>query len=318
MTDRRPDNGDATIGTPIRIRSLLVPLDGSRLAEAAVMPSIALAERLGGAVTLLHVLEHGAPATVHGEPHLMAAPEATAYLTRVAARYAASGVPVATHVHANPERDVSASIVAHAAELDADLVVLASHGTGGILGFLFGRVAQQVLRRGTRPVLLIQVAAGRDADRVFTCRSMALLLNGTAEAEVALPAALTLADALEAGLHLIFAVPTVGTLGADRAASATLMPGAARAMLDLEQDEAREYLRRIARAVAPSGVTVTTTVVRGDPAEASVAEANRIGADLLILATHGRQGLSGIWAGSVGAKVLGRFDRPLLLVRVPE
>ncbi|HEY7030204.1 MAG TPA: universal stress protein [Thermomicrobiales bacterium] len=299
------------------IRTLLVPLDGSRLAEAAVAPSIAVATGVGAAVTLLHVLEHDAPTSVHGEPHLATAAAATAYLERVAGRYAAAGVAVSTHVHANPERDVTGAIAAHAEELDADLVMLASHGSGGLRGFLFGRVAQQVVRRGTRPVLIVQVRGDDEARRPFVCKTIALLLSGTDEAEAAVPVAVTLAKALGARLHLISAVPTVGTLGADRAASATLMPGAARAVLSIEEDTAQTYLRGVAAELGSRGLGVTTAVVRGDPADATVDEANRVGADMLALATHGRQGLGGIWAGSVGAKVLSRFDRALLLARAP-
>jgi nucleotide-binding universal stress UspA family protein len=305
------------IPAELTIRTILVPLDGSRLAEAAVAPSVAVATGLGAAVTLLHVLEHDAPATVHGEPHLATAAAAAAYLERVAARYAAAGVAVSGHVHANPERDVTGAIAAHAEELGADLVTLASHGSGGLRGFIFGRVAQQVVRRGTRPVLLVQVQSDEEAERQFVCETIALLLSGTDEAEAAVPVAVTLARALSARLHLISAVPTVGTLGADRAASATLLPGAAREVLAIEEDATQTYLQRVATALRTRGIQVTTAVVRGDPAGATVDEANRVGADVLALATHGRQGLSGIWAGSVGTKVLSRFDRALLLARAP-
>jgi nucleotide-binding universal stress UspA family protein len=317
MSDRNND-ARASIDGELPIRVILVPLDGSRLAEAAVPVSIPVAAGLGAAVTLLHVLEHDAPATIHGEPHLATEADATAYLNGVAERCAEAGVRVTTHVHANPERDVSGAIAAHGEELGADLVVLASHGSGGIKGFLFGRVAQQVVRRGTRPVLMVQAREDADADRPFSAATIALLLSGTDEAEAAVPAAVTLARALGARLHLILAVPTVGTLDADRAASATLMPGAARAVLDIEVESAQEYLRRVAADLAGRGLGVTTAVVRGDPAAATVAEANRVGAGVLALATHGRQGLSGVWAGSVGSKVLGKFERPLLLVRAPD
>lgn len=300
------------------IRTILVPLDGSRLAEAAVAASIAVATGLGAAVTLLHVLEHDAPATVHGEPHLATEAEATAYLQRVAERYAAAGVAVSAHIHANPERDVTGAIAAHAEELGADLVTLASHGAGGLKGFLFGRVAQQVVRRGTRPVFIVRARDEDEATRPFACRTIALLLSGTDEAEAAVPVVVALARALKARLHLISAVPTVGTLGAERAASATLMPGAARAVLSMEEETAQSYLRRVAANLATRGLAVTSTVVRGDPADATVDEAHRVDADVLALATHGRQGLSGIWAGSVGTKVLSRFDRALLLTRARD
>src|SRR5919202_2263342 len=79
---------------PATIKHLLVPLDGSRLAEAALPAATMLAERLGARVTLLHVMERHAPATVHGERHLTRAGEAEAYLNGVASRFADAGVPV--------------------------------------------------------------------------------------------------------------------------------------------------------------------------------------------------------------------------------
>src|SRR4051794_156787 len=92
------------------LNSILVPLDGSKLAEAATSPALALAQGSSAKVTLLHVLEHEAPEKIHGEPHLSNQADARAYLAQIAQRFAAAGVPVETHVHENPERDVSGSI----------------------------------------------------------------------------------------------------------------------------------------------------------------------------------------------------------------
>lgn len=307
--------------TPAPIRSILVPLDGSRLAEG-VLPAVrALGERLGAPVTLLHVLERGAPQTVHGEHHLQTESEAAAYLAALAPRVAAGGAKVLTHVHENPENDVARSIVEHAAELGADLVALASHGSGGVRGFLFGSIAQHVLRRGAWPVFVVQVRESTTSDAVdqpFVCRTAAIALNGTAEAETALPPAATITRALGAAVRLIYAVPTLGTVDPTRAATATLVPGATRAILDLEEGDAGLYLTQVAAALAQQGIEATPAVVRGEPADSIVAEAERAAADLLVLASHGRSGLGGIWSGSVGPRVLSRFNRPLLLVRAPN
>jgi nucleotide-binding universal stress UspA family protein len=302
----------------IDLRSIMVPLDGSRLAEAATGPALALAQHANATATLLHVLEHAAPERIHGEPHLSNQADAQAYLAHIAQRFTAAGVPVETHVHENPERDVSGSIVAHADELGVDVIVLAAHGSSGLRGFLFGRVAEQVLRRGSRPVLLVQVGetAGPLVD--FSCSTIAVLLNGSTEAEHAVPITVPVARSFGAVVHLIAAVPTLGTVTSDRSPSTTLMPSAARAVLDLEYDNLVAYLSRVAQELRDEGLTVTIAVVRGDPAGATVDEAERVHADLLAFASHGRTGLSGIWAGSVGAKVLTRFKQPLLLARAPE
>jgi nucleotide-binding universal stress UspA family protein len=302
----------------ISLNLILVPLDGSRLAETALGPALALAQRSRARVILLHVLEHEAPETIHGEKHLANEAEAAAYLDHVAQRFSAAGVPVETHVHRNPQRDVPGSIVDHAVEMDADLIVLAAHGKGGLRGFLFGRVAEQVLRRGSRSVLMVQTgeAVGPLVD--FSCERIAVLLDGSEEAGLVMPVVLPVARLFGASIHLIAAVPTGGALGTDRSPTAMLMPSATRAVLDLEYENLGRYLAAVASALRERGFAVTSAVVRGEPAGAIVAEAQRVRADLLAFATHGRTGLSGIWAGSVGARVLNRFKRPLLLVKAPE
>src|SRR5262249_31408619 len=91
---RRPPERDAP--------TLLVPLDGSRLAEA-VLPAVeALATHGCGRAILLHILERNPPATVHGERHLHTLGEAMAYLDQVAGRLRVAGIDVATHVHDAP------------------------------------------------------------------------------------------------------------------------------------------------------------------------------------------------------------------------
>lgn len=306
--------------TPPRIRSLLVPLDGSTLAEAAIPIALALAVRLRAGITLLHVLEHDAPAEVHGDPHLRRADAAAAYLEAIAARLrdeAGPGVPVDPHVHDNPEHDVARSIIQHAEEFANDLIVLANHGRGGWRELLVGTIAQKVVRQGDRPVFMVP-AREHAAPTPYECRSIAVALSGEAEAEVAIAPTAALALAFGAPVHLISAVPTLSTLTGERTAVAAFTPGSTRAALDLEEAETRAYLQSVARAYGELGIFADATVVRGTPATEILAAADRQDAQLLVLATHGRSGISAIWTGSVGTKVLGRATRPLLLVRSPD
>ena len=99
--------------------SLLVPLDGSRLAEATIPIALDLREHLGVRVTLLHVLEHDAPESVHGDPHLTNEASAAAYLADVARRFTSDDGSVETHVHPNPEHDVAKSIARAVARMDS-------------------------------------------------------------------------------------------------------------------------------------------------------------------------------------------------------
>jgi nucleotide-binding universal stress UspA family protein len=296
------------------LSSLLVPLDGSRLAEATIPIALDLREHLGVRVTLLHVLESDAPGSVHGDPHLTNEASAAAYLADVARRFTGDGGSVETHVHPNPEHDVAKSIAAHAAEFGADLVLIANHGRGGLRERIFGSIAQQVIRQGIAPVLLVPVLSPAAVGKSFDCRTMGVLVNGTEEAEAVLPCATALARGLHAVIHLILAVPTVSTIPGDRAAAATLVPGTTRAILEIEEENLAEYAASVRDLLGQAGVQVEVSIVRGDPASATLAEAERLEVDLLCFATHAQSGITGLWNASFGSKVLSRYTRPLLLV----
>jgi nucleotide-binding universal stress UspA family protein len=295
------------------LRRMLVPLDGSRLAEAVLPAAFALAARCGAAVTLLHVIEHDAPETVHGQPHLDDAEEAAAYLRAVAAR-AGAAVPVELHVHPNREHDVARSIAEHADELGADLVVLATHGSGGLRGFLFGRIAQQVLRYTKTPVLLIRPLEDGTAPS-FGGQALLVPLDGSPEAEAALPYAALLATATGAAVHLVRVVPTLGTVSTRSGPAATFTPAATAALLDIEEEQARGYLAEVSRRDFPAQ-RATAEVRRGDVVAELARAIAASQAELVILGTHGRSGLAGFFTGSVAARLLSRVDAPLLLIRV--
>lgn len=296
------------------LRRILVPLDGSRLSEAILPTAVALACHYDSCVTLLHVLEKSPPATVHGERHLTDVAGGETYLASVATRLAAQGVTVETHVHAAREGDVARSIAQHAAEVSADLIALSTHGRGGLRGLLFGRIAQQTLQQGDRPVLLVTPLPDGGAPP-FDPHRILVPLYGNPDHETAVPMAVSLACAFGAALHLALVVPTVDALSGARAVSGMLLPTTMRAILDLSQQEASDYLRRFNVPCEARGVTVHAEIVRGDPASAVVGLIQQRSIDLVVMATHGRAGLEAFLAKSVTSQVASRATRPLLLVR---
>jgi len=243
-------------------KHLLVPLDGSRLAEAALPAAAFLAEKLGASVTLVHVIERGAPQAVHGERHLTDPAEAHAYLDEIARRAFPPGVQVERHVHTSEVANVARSIVEHLAEMAPDLIVMCTHGKSGLRELLFGSIAQQVVTRGDIPVLLIRpTAAGGDLP--FTCSRLLVTLDGNPDHEQALSAAVTVAQACRAGLYLLLVVPTVGTLPGDQAATGRLLPSATAAMLELARQDAEPSLRRHVSRLQAQGLAVRAEVARG-------------------------------------------------------
>jgi len=296
------------------VRHVLVPLDGSALAEAALPAAAATAIAFDARVTLFHVLEEWPPETVHGQPHLTNAAQAKAYLATVAQRPLFLGRAVEIHVHDARSEDVADSIMAHAAELAADLVVLSTHGQGGLKGFLFGSIALRALARGRTPVLLVNPTPSGEA-RPFTCRKILVPLDGSSSHEPALPVAAQLARGWKAALHLVMVVPTAGTLAGHRAATGMLMPLVTRAMLDLAEENAAAYVAALTANLVAEGLEVASSVDRGDPLVALLEAAKVVGADLVAMATHARGAMDGFWSGSLTPKLMQRLDRPMLLVR---
>ena len=296
---------------------LLVPLDGSRMAEAVLPVVERLALVCRARVLLLHVLERAAPEQVHGERHLQTVDEAEAYLREVAARLEARSIDVDWHAHEVPEGDITRSIVGHVKEEQADLIIMCTHGSGGVRDLLFGAIAQQVLKRGTSPVLLVR-ASQEAVSQPFAPQRLLVPLDGTAAAEAALVPARDLARLLGAGIHLVMVVATARTVGASRQGLANVLPSTIRVELDIEEADASEYLQEIARSLDTTGVPVTTEVRRGDPRSALADEASEPGVGLVVVATHGRAGVQAIWAGSVAAHLLARTRAPVLLLRMIE
>ncbi len=298
-------------------KHLLVPLDGSTLAEAALPAAARLAALLGARVTLVHVIERDAPQEIHGERHLTNPDEARAYLDETAMRAFPPGIPVEKHVHTSEVSNVAQSIVEHVGELGPDLIVMCTHGRGGLRRWVFGRIAQQVVNRGTTPVLLIQPTAA-EAVPPFECRRMLVALDGNPEHEEGLDVAAALATECGAELYLVMVVHTFGTLPGERAASAMMLPGATHALLDMAEHDAEEYLGRYAAQLKATGLPVSARVGRGEPAATIVAAAEEANVDMIVLATHGKTGTDAFWSGSATPNVTSRTSIPLLLVPVQE
>jgi nucleotide-binding universal stress UspA family protein len=295
----------------------LVPLDGSRLAESVLPVVQQVASRFQAQVTLLHIVEEHPPTVIHGEPHLTGVAQAQAYLEEIAARLRSSDIQVEIHVHQEKEDNVARSIVQHSQEMNADLVIMCTHGHGGLRELLFGSKAQQALQQGTQSILLL---FPREDGSAYPLNLQRILvpLDGTAEHEPSLPIAIRIARTFGAELRLVLVIPTLSTLSGERAASGLLLPTTMRALLDLSQQDAEDYLERAIARCLTEGVVAHAEVLRGDIVPVVLGLAERLNIDLIVLASHGRTGLDALLTGSVASRIAGRRIRPLLLVRAGQ
>jgi len=298
-------------------KHLLVPLDGSPLAESALPVAAFLAEKISAKVTLLHVVEKDAPREVHGHPHLSNAEEAAAYLNRVSQRWFPKGVTVDCHVHTAETTNVAESINAHRSELGHDLIVMCSHGRGRALHLILGSMAQKIISMGPIPVLITHPQE-KEKMRGFSCGSILVPLDTDSDHAQAVPVAKELARACGAILHLATVVPSFGTLSGQMVAPSRLLPGTTSKMLELQVQSAEEYLQAHGEALRSQGVATAFHVLRGHPAEVIVDFARQLAADFIVLATHGRSGMDAFWEGSVAHRICSRSRIPLLLIPVEK
>ena len=295
-------------------KHLLVPLDGSSLAEMALPAAAYLARLLPARVTLLHLLERHPPSEVHHDRHLTNATEAADYLENIKQRVFSGDVAVECHVHTSEIDDVARSIVDHIGELAPDLIVMCTHGHGGLRRRLFGSKAQQVIALDKTPILLIPPV--QQAAPTFQCAHILVPLDGNADHEQGLRAATNLARVCQATQHLLFVIPMLEQLKGEGAATGRLQPHAMAAILDMQQEEAAEYLGCHIVNLREANLTVTAEVVRGDAVTAIVAAVKRVQADLIVMGTHGKIGMDAFWSGSLTPVISDRSPVPLLLVPI--
>jgi nucleotide-binding universal stress UspA family protein len=262
---------------------LLVPLDGSKLAESALPAAAGLAERLQIPVTLLHLIEADAPPRVHGDRHLTDAAEAEAYLKEVARRGFPGHGQVSWHVHLEPVGNVAIAICDHTAKLGCDLIAMCSHGRGGLGTLLLGTIAQRITGLGRTCILLVRPDA---SDRVppFGCRRLLVPLDGQADHDGSLPVAAGLARACGSALRLLGVVDR--TLIGEGKASARLLPRTTSEMLELQAARMLDYLQGLSRRAELAALDHSAELRRGEPA-ATIVEAAGDSCDLVVLSTHG-------------------------------
>ncbi len=140
----------------MKLQTVLIPLDGSLLAEAVLPKAVELAEGSGAKLLLLRATEAHTVLTDPALAQADAVRDAEEYLGQIGDRLGALGIKdVQVSVWYGP----AASAIVEAARLyKVDLIAMTTHGRSGLGRLVFGSVAESVLRGTTTPILLIRVA----------------------------------------------------------------------------------------------------------------------------------------------------------------
>jgi nucleotide-binding universal stress UspA family protein len=295
---------------------ILIPLDGSELAEAALPYAEELAGRLGSEVVLIYVCESADEK--HHRMHELYIQKMVEATKRGARRHLEKGQGKEAKVSSallvgNPAEQ----IVDYAEKEDVGLIIMVTHGRSGIRRWVLGSVAAKVARATTRPVALIRAnGTSLKGRKKVTIGRVLLPLDGSKESEAAIPHVEELASKLKAEVVLLHVMaPTYFVYS---------IPGETVAMSftpeDIERfrEKAEHYLETVVSAFQRRGVNARVEVTLGAAAEEIIRFADEISADVVAMSTHGRSGI-GRWAfGSIADKVLHAANTPVLLVRAPE
>lgn len=301
-------------------KTVLVPLDGSELGEASLPWAVKLAQDRGLTLTLCRVADYPHFGTgswpeeamdfeTYDQVVVAEQEEAERYLTGVRKRLADTGLTVESVVrHGSP----SVVLLDLADELAAALIVIASHGRGGIRRFMLGSVAMQLVSHTAVPVFLVRATTTENL-RAAKLQRLLVPLDGSVLAERALDVAREVAPA-GSTLVLVRVVPWPQSF---------VVEGDSERVHDAEVTAhgvkvATGYLDRVAGPLREAGFAVESQAIVSE-AKGSVSRHLAVAAatwevDAVVMSTHGRGGVTGWLLGSVADEVVRNVDRPVLLV----
>lgn len=283
-------------------KKILVPLDGSKLAEGVIPYVRLLASALKLPVDLMHVNDPETVAPVH---HRIQGHE---YLKEVAALFTSS-----LGVNCRVENGRAAEVIVDRASADAGtLITMATHGRSGAQRWLLGSVTQKVLQVSTDPLLLIRPREETLARDVWL-NTIILPLDGSHLAEKIFPHVIYLANrlALEVVLIRTYTLPTTGYFLATG-----VSPAAIGELGDKIKEEATGYLQAKVEELQAEGIEkVSFVAVEGKGPEEIIDLARKSAGNMVAMSTHGRSGIGRWVLGSVTDRVVCYSGDPVLVIR---
>jgi nucleotide-binding universal stress UspA family protein len=284
-------------------KKILVPLDGSTLAEGVLPYAKFLASSLQLPVDLLHVNDRE---TVAPSAYPLQGGD---YLKQVAATF-----PASMSVNSSVENGRAAEMIVDIASKDpTTLITMATHGRSGAKRWLLGSVAQKVLQGSINPLLLIRPKEEAHAGADAKLSTVILPLDGSHLAEKIFPQVVYLANRLKLEVVLIrtYALPTTGYF----MATGVSPPDIGRMGAKIKE-EVTSYLQAKVEQLQAEGIEKASFLaVEGNGPEEIIDLAQRTSDSLVAMSTHGRSGMGRWVMGSVTDRVVCYCGDPVLVIR---
>lgn len=301
-------------------QKILVPLDGSRLAECVLPHVDALAAgNKETKITFLYVVQPLDVPMVNSvykkRIETDAKSAAEKYLKKLVARAKYREKAISKVILGK----VADGIVDYATEHQMDLMIMATHGRSGISRWLYGSVAEKVIHETKIPVFLVKAGDCRKVSYAKGKKIRVLVpLDGSKVAESVLPHLKELSRQLsENRIEVI--LTRVCEIFASPLSYPPPMPMTWDEYLKYETTRCKsicqDYLNEVREELIRNGLKVRTEVFEGNPAELLIDYADKNPIDLIVMSTHGRTGVSKWAFGSIAEKVLKGSRCPILLIK---
>jgi len=296
------------------INHILVPLDGSSLAECVLPHVLAIAPVTNARVTLIHVLEH--PENRNGNAPIdpmgwhMQKQELQSYLEQTAERLKKS------EVEASPvivEGKSAESIIDFARANQVDLIALSTHGRTGLSGWNVSSVVQKVLLRSYRSILLARAYTAPPPEKI-TYKRLFIGTDGSARAEFMLPVAISLAQYhnSEIVLGTVIQKPQIIQRMPLSEKDAKLI----HQLTEKNQKIAAHYHEQITTQLSLKGLQVKSTVAIAEHTISALHDmVEELKADLVILVAHGESGERRWPYGSITTSFIAQGNTPLIIMQ---
>src|SRR5579859_7665514 len=292
---------------------VLVPLDGSALSARALPFAKCVANAAGARLIVVRAhlpvddlglrLDH--PQLSPAEHADVEREAAQAEFQSVIDGLRTDGLDVAGHFAEGAAADV---ICDQAAAFRASLIVMSTHGHGGLGRWLYGSVADEVLRRVPVPVLLVSAVCTQIWAEAPPPRVVVPLDGSDLAAEILAPAR-DLAITLGSELLLLAVVEPIAVYPYQHLEAIS-------GVAEVQEAQARQYLDKVATELrATDAPAVSTRIVHGDAAAQICSVARDVGAGAIAMATHGRSGTARLLLGSVATRTLHQSSVPVLIYR---
>lgn len=288
---------------------ILVPLDGSAFAERAIETARAMAARLNAGVEFVTVHEPEiAPSRIGGapvrDPRLDAELRASlhGYITRIeTAERARSAFPVTATFR---EGAVADEVVAQVTAGGASLVVMTTHGRGGVERFWLGSVADRVIRSASVPVLLVR----SEGEAAAPLKRVVVAIAGSDEDERIVATVIELVEMDRARItlaHAVLPAPMIAALDPAVGPPPNEMAGVPAPEVSDRVHAAQRYLEWMAGPLRAGGAVVDTRVVHAGSVPRAIMDiAKEVEADLIAVGTAARTPLKRMFIGSVADKIV--------------